>query len=65
MPCAQGTDGKVKAIPEEEDFARPRCAGDDGDLALAIRLQEEEILNDHDRNAASLAERCTSHINPL
>lgn len=54
----QGAGGKVKPIPEEEDFARlRRGGGEDADLALAIRLQEEEILTDHGRNAAVRADR--------
>ncbi|EIE24426.1 U-box-domain-containing protein [Coccomyxa subellipsoidea C-169] len=53
-----GAGGKVKPIPEEEDFARPRRGGgSDADLALAIRLQEEEMLTEHGRNAAVRADR--------
>lgn len=47
----QGSDGHLKPIPEEDDFATPRggSAGGrsppptDPDLALAIRLQQEEM----------------------
>ena len=47
----QGSDGHLKPIPEENDFATPRggSAGGrsppptDPDLALAIRLQQEEM----------------------
>jgi hypothetical protein len=62
----QGAGGKVKPIPEEEDFARlRRGGGEDADLALAIRLQEEEILTDHGRTAAVRADRhATPHAFP-
>ncbi|CAL8467415.1 g6953 [Coccomyxa elongata] len=53
-----GSDAKVKPIPEEEDFARlRRVGGEDADLALAIRLQEEEMLTVHGRNSTARAER--------
>lgn len=41
----QGTDGKIKPIPPGDDFAAPllRRGGGDADLALAVRLQEDEI----------------------
>ena len=43
--CMQGQDGKVKAIPEDEDFARPGTAGQEAaDLTLAVHLQQEELL---------------------
>ncbi len=49
----------MKPIPEEEDFARLRRGGaEDADLALAIRLQEEEMLTVHGRNSTARAERC-------
>lgn len=55
----QGIDAKVKPIPEEEDFARlRRGGGEDADLALAIRLQEEEMLTVHGRSSTARAERC-------
>ncbi len=44
----QGQDGKVKAIPEDEDFARPGTAGQEAaDLTLAVHLQQEELLTGH------------------
>lgn len=46
----QATDGHLKPIPPEDDFATPRRGGTGGrtspsdpDLALAIRLQQEEM----------------------
>lgn len=46
--CMQGQDGKVKAIPEDEDFARPGTAGQEAaDLTLAVHLQQEELLTGH------------------
>ena len=46
----QGQDGHLKPIPPEDDFATPRRGGTGGrtppsdpDLALAIRLQQEEM----------------------
>ncbi len=50
--CAppQGKDGHLKPIPPEDDFATPRRGGTGGrtspcdpNLALAIRLQQEEM----------------------
>jgi hypothetical protein len=42
----QGSDGKVKPIPDDEDFARPGTAGQEAaDLTLAVHLQQEELLN--------------------
>lgn len=46
----QGSDGHLKPIPSEDDFATPRrgerggrSSPADPDLALAIRLQQEEM----------------------
>lgn len=39
---AQDVDGHVKPIPHDEDFAEASAVVADADLALAIRLQEEE-----------------------
>ena len=44
----QGQDGKVKPIPDDEDFARPGTAGQEAaDLSLAVHLQQEELLTRH------------------
>ena len=40
---AQDVDGHVKPIPHDEDFAEASAVVTDADLALAIRLQEEEM----------------------
>lgn len=40
---AQDVDGHVKPIPHDEDFAEGSAVVADADLALAIRLQEEEM----------------------
>ena len=40
---AQDVDGHVKPIPHDEDFAEASAVVADADLALAIRLQEEEM----------------------
>ena len=43
----QGRDGHLKPIPPEDDFAAPQRQRShplmDPDLALALRLQEEEM----------------------
>ena len=46
----QGSDGHLNPIPSEDDFATPRrgerggrASPTDPDLALAIRLQQEEM----------------------
>lgn len=66
MRACQGVDGKVRPIPDDEDFAAlpPRrgaagagAAGGDADLALAVRLQEEEIVQAAGANAAQRRER--------
>ena len=59
-------DGKVRPIPDDEDFAAPPprrggatsgAAGGDADLALAVRLQEEEIVQAAGTHAAQRRDR--------
>ncbi|CAL5219472.1 g1307 [Coccomyxa viridis] len=49
-----GQDGKVKPIPDDEDFARPGTAGQEAaDLTLAVHMQQEELLAGHPYSPAS------------
>ena len=54
----QGRDGRLKPIPPEDDFATPQRQRSqplmDPDLALALRLQEEEMSRAR-RSAFSVA----------
>ena len=44
----------MKAIPEDEDFARPGTAGQEAaDLTLAVHLQQEELLTGHQHSPMS------------
>ena len=55
---AQGRDGKVKPIPDEEDFARPGTAGQEAaDLTLAVHLQQEELLTGHQYSPMGVNDR--------
>jgi hypothetical protein len=56
----QGVDGKIRAIPADEDFAalpRRGATSGDADLALAVRLQDEEISQAAGASAAQRRER--------
>jgi hypothetical protein len=58
----QAAEGKIKAIPDDEDFAVLRRAGagsEEADLALAITIQEEELISHQGPiTAAQRAQRC-------
>ena len=56
----------MKAIPEDEDFARPGTAGQEAaDLTLAVHLQQEELLTGHQLSPVSQSHGWATQMLPF